>query len=52
LSLKKEGYNESESNSSAPVIVLGFDIAKSFGESEPIGKTFVFTGSVSQLLEC
>ena len=32
-------YNESESNSGAAVIVLGYEIAKGlFGESEPIGK--------------
>jgi putative ABC transport system permease protein len=38
-------YNESESNSGAPVIVLGFDIAKSlFGESEPIGKNIRLYG--------
>ena len=38
-------YNEAESNSGAPVIVLGFDIAKSlFGESEPIGKNIRLYG--------
>ncbi|WP_426090319.1 ABC transporter permease [Flavobacterium sp. DSR3-2] len=38
-------YNESESNSGAPVIVLGYDIAKSlFGESEPIGKNMRLYG--------
>ena len=38
-------YNESESNSGAPVIVLGYDIAKSlFGESEPIGKNLRLYG--------
>jgi putative ABC transport system permease protein len=38
-------YNESESNSGAPVIVLGFDIAQSlFGESEPIGKNLRLYG--------
>ncbi|RZJ36495.1 MAG: FtsX-like permease family protein [Flavobacterium sp.] len=32
-------YNEAESNSGAPVIVVGFDVAKNlFGESDPIGK--------------
>ncbi|AOW08357.1 ABC transporter permease [Flavobacterium gilvum] len=32
-------YNESEANSGAPVIVLGYEIAKSlFGDSEPLGK--------------
>jgi len=38
-------YNESESNSGAPVIVLGYDITKSlFGESEPIGKNLRLYG--------
>ena len=38
-------YNEAESNSGAPVIVLGYDIAKSlFGESEPIGKNIRLYG--------
>ena len=38
-------YNESESNSGAPVIVLGYDIAKSlFGESEPVGKNLRLYG--------
>lgn len=38
-------YNESESNSGAPVLVLGYDIAKSlFGESEPIGKNIRLYG--------
>ncbi|CAH0334626.1 Macrolide export ATP-binding/permease protein MacB [Flavobacterium sp. CECT 9288] len=38
-------YNESESNSGAPVIVLGYDIAQSlFGESEPIGKNLRLYG--------
>ncbi|WP_158728489.1 MULTISPECIES: ABC transporter permease [unclassified Flavobacterium] len=38
-------YNESESNSGAPVIVLGFDIAQSlFGESEAIGKNLRLYG--------
>jgi putative ABC transport system permease protein len=38
-------YNESESNSGAPVIVLGHDIAQSlFGESEPIGKNLRLYG--------
>ncbi|RZJ26538.1 MAG: ABC transporter permease, partial [Flavobacterium sp.] len=33
-------YNESESNSGAPVIVLGFDVAKNlFKETDPIGKS-------------
>ncbi len=33
-------FNESESNSGASVIVLGFEVAKNlFGESDPIGKT-------------
>jgi putative ABC transport system permease protein len=32
-------YNESEANSAAPVVVIGYDIAKSlFGDAEPIGK--------------
>jgi len=32
-------YNESEANSAAPVVVIGYEIAKSlFEESEPIGK--------------
>jgi putative ABC transport system permease protein len=38
-------YNESESNSGAPVIVLGYEIANSlFGESEPIGKNLRLYG--------
>ena len=38
-------YNEAEANSGAPVIVLGYDIAKSlFGESEPIGKNLRLYG--------
>lgn len=38
-------YNESESNSGAPVIVLGYEIASSlFGESEPIGKNLRLYG--------
>jgi putative ABC transport system permease protein len=38
-------YNESESNSGAAVIVLGYDIAQSlFGESEPIGKNLRLYG--------
>ena len=38
-------YNEAESNSGAPVIVLGHDIAQSlFGESEPIGKNLRLYG--------
>ena len=38
-------YNESESNSGVPVIVLGYDIAKSlFGESEPVGKNLRLYG--------
>lgn len=33
-------YNESEANSGSPVIVLGYDIAKSlFNDSEPLGKS-------------
>ncbi len=32
-------YNEAESNSGAPVIVLGFDVTKNlFGDTDPIGK--------------
>jgi putative ABC transport system permease protein len=32
-------YTESEANSAAPVVVIGYEIAKSlFGDSEPIGK--------------
>jgi putative ABC transport system permease protein len=32
-------YNESEANSAAPVVVIGYEIAKSlFGDAEPIGK--------------
>lgn len=38
-------YNESESNSGTPVIVLGFDIANGlFGESDPIGKNIRLYG--------
>ena len=38
-------YNESESNSGTPVIVLGFDIANGlFGESDPIGKSIRLYG--------
>ena len=38
-------YNESESNSGAPVIVLGHDIAEGlFGDSEPIGKNIRLYG--------
>nr|WP_315140835.1 ABC transporter permease [uncultured Flavobacterium sp.] len=38
-------YNESESNSGAAVIVLGYEIAKGlFGESEPIGKNIRLYG--------
>ena len=38
-------YNESESNSGAPVIVLGYEIAKGlFGESEPLGKNIRLYG--------
>ncbi|MDI6033203.1 ABC transporter permease [Flavobacterium sp. LB2P84] len=38
-------YNDSESNSGAPVIVLGYEIANSlFGESEPIGKNLRLYG--------
>ena len=38
-------YNESESNSGAPVIVLGYEIANNlFGESEPIGKNLRLYG--------
>jgi putative ABC transport system permease protein len=38
-------YNESESNSGAAVIVLGYEIAKGlFGESEPLGKNIRLYG--------
>lgn len=38
-------YNESESNSGASVIVLGYEIANNlFGESEPIGKNLRLYG--------
>ncbi|MFV8322253.1 ABC transporter permease [uncultured Flavobacterium sp.] len=38
-------YNESESNSGAPVVVLGYEIANNlFGESEPIGKNLRLYG--------
>ena len=38
-------YNESESNSGTPVIVLGYDIANGlFGESDPIGKNIRLYG--------
>ncbi|MDI5898911.1 ABC transporter permease [Flavobacterium yafengii] len=38
-------YNESESNSGAPVIVLGYEIAKGlFGESDPTGKNLRLYG--------
>ena len=38
-------YNESESNSGAPVIVLGFDIAEGlFGASDPVGKNIRLYG--------
>lgn len=38
-------YNESESNSGAPVIVLGHDVAEGlFGDSEPIGKNIRLYG--------
>ncbi|WP_347050270.1 ABC transporter permease [Flavobacterium olei] len=38
-------YNESESNSGAPVIVLGYDIADGlFGNSDPIGKNIRLYG--------
>jgi putative ABC transport system permease protein len=38
-------YNESESNSGTPVIVLGYDIANGlFGESDPIGKSIRLYG--------
>jgi putative ABC transport system permease protein len=38
-------YNESESNSGTPVIVLGFDIANGlFGESDPVGKSIRLYG--------
>ena len=38
-------YNESESNSGTPVIVLGFDIANGlFGDSDPIGKSIRLYG--------
>ncbi|MDR7208255.1 ABC transporter permease [Flavobacterium piscis] len=38
-------YNESESNSGTPVIVLGFDIAEGlFGNSDPVGKNIRLYG--------
>lgn len=38
-------YNESESNSGAPVVVLGYEIANNlFGESEPVGKNLRLYG--------
>lgn len=38
-------YNESESNSGAPVVVLGYEIANNlFGVSEPIGKNLRLYG--------
>lgn len=38
-------YNESESNSGTPVIVLGYDIANGlFGETDPIGKNIRLYG--------
>jgi putative ABC transport system permease protein len=38
-------YNESESNSGAPVIVLGFEIAEGlFGASDPVGKNIRLYG--------
>jgi putative ABC transport system permease protein len=38
-------YNESESNSGAPVIVLGYDIASGlFGDSDPVGKNIRLYG--------
>jgi len=38
-------FNESESNSGAPVVVLGYDIAKSlFDDYDPIGKTIRLYG--------
>ncbi|OMQ10911.1 ABC transporter permease [[Flexibacter] sp. ATCC 35103] len=38
-------YNESESNSGSPVIVLGYDIAEGlFGTSDPIGKNIRLYG--------
>ncbi|WP_428230309.1 ABC transporter permease [Flavobacterium sp.] len=38
-------YNESESNSGSPVIVLGYDIAEGlFGRSDPIGKNIRLYG--------
>jgi putative ABC transport system permease protein len=38
-------YNESESNSGTPVIVLGYDIANGlFGESDPVGKSIRLYG--------
>jgi len=38
-------YNESESNSGTPVIVLGYDIANGlFGEGDPIGKSIRLYG--------
>lgn len=38
-------YNESESNSGTPVIVLGYDIANGlFGDSDPIGKSIRLYG--------
>jgi putative ABC transport system permease protein len=38
-------YNESESNSGTPVIILGYDIANGlFGESDPVGKNIRLYG--------
>jgi putative ABC transport system permease protein len=38
-------YNESESNSGTPVIVLGYDIANGlFGDSDPVGKNIRLYG--------
>ncbi|WP_163397933.1 ABC transporter permease [Flavobacterium fluviatile] len=38
-------YNESESNSGTPVIVLGYDIASGlFGDSDPVGKNIRLYG--------
>jgi len=38
-------YNESESNSGTPVIVLGFDIANGlFGDNDPVGKSIRLYG--------
>jgi putative ABC transport system permease protein len=44
-------YNESESNSGAPVIVLGYDVAKGlFKDSDPIGKSVRAYGQRFQVI--